>query len=133
MIGSPPPSSGQLVISDRATECGGKLGGSDSALAEPWSLTGQGDRSFQVSPQHVCLRVCLQKPGCHDDVIPTERVVMHLWVGGWVLWPRLDISAYFICVSYHAGLIWCYLCFPDPASAGAGRGSRCDNRQGAEL
>lgn len=25
------------------------------------------------------------------------------------------------------------VCFPDPASAGAGRGSRCDNGKGAEL
>lgn len=25
------------------------------------------------------------------------------------------------------------VCLPDPASAGAGRGSRCDIRQGAEL
>lgn len=71
----PAPSSGQLVISVRASECGGKLGGSDAALPEPWSLTGQGDRSFQVSPEHACLCVRLQKPGCHDNVISTDRVV----------------------------------------------------------
>lgn len=88
--------SGQLVISVRVTECG-RRGGSVSAPTDPWSLAGQGDRSSKVSPQHVCMCVCvcLQKPGCHDNIIPTECAGTRLWVGGWVLWPWLDISAYF--------------------------------------
>lgn len=88
--------SGQLVISVRVTECG-RRGGSESAPTDPWSLAGQGDRSSKVSPQHVCVcvRVCLQKPRCHDNIIPTECAGTRLWVGGWVLWPWLDISAYF--------------------------------------
>lgn len=88
--------SGQLVISVRVTECG-RRGGSESAPTEPWSLAGQGDRSSQVSPQRVCACVCARARAYRSQVAMTtsSRQNVHLWVGGWVLWPWLDISAYF--------------------------------------
>lgn len=90
VIGLPAPrlnlSSGQLVISDRVTECG-RQGGSEIAPAEPWSLTGQGDRSPLRCHHRVCVCWCVLTEAWlpwrqHPD---RGTLCVSVWVGGWVL------------------------------------------------
>lgn len=114
--------SGQLVISVRVTECG-RRGGSESAPTDPWSLAGQGDRSSKVSPQHVCMCVCVlteaRLPWQHHP----DRMCGYAFVGGWL--GAVAMVRYFciflICVSrcththyYYVGLMWCVCVFARP-------------------
>lgn len=96
--------------------------------------------SSQVSLQRVCLSVTevLLSWQHHPD-----RARGHGSLGGWLV-SETVVSYFCICTvckhtRFHVGLMsWlcvcvCFFFLPDSASAGAGRGSRCDIRQGIEL
>lgn len=132
--------SGQFVISDTVTECG-RWGGSEFAPAVPSSLAGQGDRSPVRCHHRVC--VCLESLVAMTTT--SRQRGLGVWVCGWMagcydhVWIFLHIC-HLYCISLpHVSLICvsvcvCLrLCLPDPASAGAWRGPRCDARQGVEL
>lgn len=118
------------------TECE-RWCGSESTTAESWSLACQGD-SLQVSLQRVCVY--------RIPVAITTSSSQNVWVCIGGRQGAVTMLGYF-CMSLtvrvgvhmhthylHVGSVWC-LCvhLPDPASAGARRGSRRDICQGAEL
>lgn len=97
------------VISDRVTDCG-RWGRSEFAPAEPWLLADHGDRSPLRCQSRVCVSVCVSvctfypvtmtTTARKSDLVVWVLFFFFLRVGGWVLWPCLNISAYlsFVCV-----------------------------------